>query len=83
MVPSSSNELLFEGSLLKQRFEVSRLYKTPWKLRFLRLYSDRLEYGKWNKKGILMIRQGSPIYLNYTLSVTVQDNGCGAIKLQF
>ena len=71
---------LFEGSLLKQRFEVSRLYKTPWKLRFLRLYPDRLEYGKWNRKnrkskhyGTLMLRKGSPLYLNSTLEVVVSD----------
>jgi len=72
--------LLFEGSLLKQRFEVSRLYKTPWKLRFLRLYPDRLEYGKWNRKnkkskhyGTLILRKGSPLHLNSTLEVLVSD----------
>jgi hypothetical protein len=80
ILASSSGELLFEGSLLKQRFEVSRLYKTPWKLRFLRLYPDRLEYGKWNKKGVLVLRRGSPVHLNHTLTVSVDNEGYGACR---
>ena len=77
ILAASSEELLFEGSLMKRRFEVSRLYKIPWKLRFLRLYPNRLEYGKWNTKGRLVLRRGSPIHLNYTLTVSVESEGYG------
>jgi hypothetical protein len=82
--PEPEERPIFEGSLLKQRFELSRLYKTPWKLRFLRLYSDRLEYGKWNRKnvrskhyGTLVLRKRSPLQLNGTFEV-ILTNGKSA-----
>jgi hypothetical protein len=71
---------LFEGALPKGRFELSRLYKSKWKERFLRLYPDRLEYGKWNRKnprsklfGRLVLRHGSPLLLNASMEVTVEN----------
>jgi len=71
---------LFEGALPKARFELSRLYKSKWKERFLRLYPDRLEYGKWNRRnprskqfGRLVLRKGSPLLLNASMEVTVED----------
>ena len=70
---------LFEGALPKGRFELSRLYKSRWKERFLRLYPDRLEYGKWNRRnprskqfGRLVLRKGSPLLLNASMEVTVR-----------
>ena len=67
----------FEGSLPKQRFEMSRNYKGNWKMRFLRLHFDRLEYGKWNKKGRLILRQHSPMALNDSMEVTVGTSLAG------
>jgi hypothetical protein len=77
---TASSPPLFEGALPKGRFELSRLYKSKWKERFLRLYPDRLEYGKWNRKnprskhfGRLVLRHGSPLLLNASMEVTVEN----------
>ena len=71
----SRDLVFFEGSLPKERFELSRSYKSHWKTRFFRLYFDRLEYGKWDKKGRLVLRKGSPIMLNHTMEVTESQIG--------
>jgi hypothetical protein len=60
---------LFEGMLPKKRVELSRYYKSAWKGRFLKVYFDRIEYGKWNKWGRLVLRRGSPLAVNHSFSV--------------
>jgi hypothetical protein len=60
---------LFEGMLPKKRVELSRYYKSGWKGRFLKVYFDKIEYGKWNKWGRLVLRRGSPLAVNHRLSV--------------
>mmetsp|Transcript_45533 Transcript_45533/g.102830 ORF Transcript_45533/g.102830 Transcript_45533/m.102830 type:complete len:395 (-) Transcript_45533:23-1207(-) len=77
-----SGQPLFEGSFHKQRTGLSRNFKGNSKQRFLRLFFDRLEYGKWDKKGIFVPRRGSPLSLNRSLSVTVEGETPRAITLR-
>jgi creatine kinase len=68
---------LFRGSLPKQRVEISRLYKSPWKTRYLTVYLDTLEYGKYNTYGHLNQRKGSPLPLNHLMRVVCTDDEKG------
>jgi len=50
------------------------------------LYPDRLEYGKWNRRnprskqfGRLVLRKGSPLLLNASMEVTVEDIANGRL----
>jgi len=72
----NAGEALFEGVLPKKRVEISRYYKSGWKTRFLKVYYDRIEYGKWNKWGRYVLRKGSPIFVDHNFSV-LAEGGSG------
>jgi hypothetical protein len=71
-----SGEPLFEGMLPKKRMELSRYYKSGWKGRFLKVYFDKIEYGKWNKWGRYQLRRNSPLLVNHHFNV-MAEGGSG------
>jgi hypothetical protein len=76
LAAQKSGEALFEGMLPKKRVELSRYYKSGWKGRFLKVYYDKIEYGKWNKWGRYVLRKGSPIFVDHNFSV-LAEGGSG------
>lgn len=65
-----SGEPLFQGQLPKEEtFGLTRVFTSRWKLRFCRLYFDRLEYGKWSKTGRLVFRKHSPFAFDFFFEV--------------
>ena len=71
-----SGEPLFEGMLPKKRMELSRYYKSGWKGRYLKVYFDKIEYGKWNKWGRFKLRRNSPLLVNHHFNV-MAEGGSG------
>ena len=70
-------EPLFQGQLPQERFDLARLFSSRWKLRFVKLYFDHVDYGKWSREGKFILAHSSPIVFGsqFEVSVSAEDYG--------